>query len=65
MLASFFCVLKQMDENHCKERKISTPKYREGTPLFKKDGHFWTCDSASPKTKHFWGHFLKVLLTII
>jgi len=33
---------------------------RKALCLFKKDAHFWTCYSASPKTKQFWGLFFAV-----
>jgi hypothetical protein len=58
MLVLFFWVSKQMDETHCKKKEKKYTKV-QGThsPLFKKDAHFLTCNSASPKTKHFFAPF--------
>jgi hypothetical protein len=61
MLALFFSGFwnKWMKPIAKKEKEIHQGT-RKALPLFKKDALFWTCNSASPKTKQFWGHFFAV-----
>jgi hypothetical protein len=40
-----------------KKKKKYTRVQGTHSPLFKKDAHFLTCNSASPKTKHFFAPF--------